>query len=247
MKKLSTNIFQLDLGKANVFLIKAKDGLTLVDTEVVGAKARLEKKLAKNGFKLNDISRILVTHAHIDHVGGLKELQAATGAEVWAHRLDAPTIRGEAEVPLPDPDAVSWQDRLIGNVIAQFVGEQQPAAPVHRELEDSETLDEVLPGLRTVHLPGHSLGQVGFWLESERLLIGGDVMMHLTPWLTRPLGAYTPDMAEAHRSILKVAGLGVRTLGVGHGPALVGNADAAVNRLARKIKRQQRSSLTKRV
>ena len=243
MKRLIEGVYQLDLGKANVFLIKTQDGLTLIDTAVVGVRQKLESQLAKNGFRLEDINRILITHAHVDHVGGLKEIQAATDAEVWAHELDAPIVRGESEVPLPDPKALSLQDRLIGTLIETFVGEKQPPAWVHRELSDGEALDEVLPGLRVVHLPGHSPGQIGFWLEPEQLLIGGDVMMHLTPWLTRPIAAYTPDMREADRSIVKVADLNVRTLGLGHGSALVGNAAAAVDRLAQKIQRQGGSSL----
>lgn len=243
MKQLGTNIYQLDLLQANVFLIKGEDGLTLIDAAVVGVRDRLEKALAKQGFRLNDIKRILITHAHVDHVGGLREIQEATDAEVWAHRLEVPVVRGEVPVALPDPAQVGTVDRLFGQLISSFVGAEQPATPVHRELKDGEGLDEVLPGLSVVHLPGHSPGQIGFWLEPERLLIGGDVMMHLTPWLTRPLGAYTPDMREAERSILKVAKLDVRTLGVGHGPAFVGNAAAAVRRLAEKIERQKPSSL----
>ena len=242
MKPLAENIYAIDTGKANIYVIKGADGLTLIDTAVVGVRKKLETRLAKHGFHLEDIKHILVTHAHVDHVGGLKEVQEATHAEVWAYRSEAPVVRGEAAVARPDPALLKVADRLFARLTPLFVGTAQPPAPVHRELEDGETLDEVLPGLRALHLPGHSPGQIGFWLERERLLIGGDVMMHLTPWLTRPLAAYTPDMREAERSILKVAELELRTLGVGHGSALVGNAASAINRLARKIERQQGSS-----
>jgi len=244
MKQLSADIYQFDLRQANVFLIKGENGLTLIDTAVVGIRDKLETQLAKYGFHLEDVKRILVTHAHIDHVGGLREIQEATGAEVWAHRLEAPVVRGEEPVTLPNPADVGLADSLFGRFISLFVGSKQPPAPVHRELDDGETLDEVLPGLRVIHLPGHSPGQIGFWLEPERLLIGGDVMMHLTPWLTRPLGAYTPDTLEAEQSILKVANLDVHTLGVGHGSALVGNAGAAIKRLAEKIHKTARLGLT---
>ena len=235
MKTLANGIYQLDLGKANVFLLESKNGLALVDTEVVGAKARLVSALKKNGLALRDIRHILVTHAHVDHVGGLREVQAATGAQVWAHRLDAPFIVKGEHPPYPERSQLSLFDRMVGTMIQSFVGDEQPPAPVHHEVEEGDVLSEVREGLRAIHLPGHSPGQVGFWLEPERVLIGGDVAMHLLPWLHLPLGAYTPDMKEAKRSIRKVATLKPHTLGIGHGAPLVGNAEAKVARLARSL------------
>ena len=58
-------------------------------------------------------------------------------------------------------------------------------------------------------------------------------MMHVMPWLHLPLGAYTLDMAEAKRSIIKAAALKPQTLGVGHGAPLVGNALAPIDKLAK--------------
>ena len=235
MKQLRKGIYQIDTGQANVFVLQSPDGLTLIDTSVVGVRGRLESTLTKAGLNLSNIKRILITHAHVDHMGGAAELHEATGALVWVHARDAAVVRGEQAAPRPLPEQVSLPDKLFGKVIETFVGDDLPSAPVHRELNEGDVLDEVWPHLSVVHLPGHSPGQVGFWLPEEKLLIGGDVMMHLTPWLTRPLAAYTPDMAEADRSIQKVAELGVQTLGVGHGPALIGNAGSAINKLAAKV------------
>ena len=235
MKRLARGVYQLDLGKANVFLLEAKDGLALVDTEVVGAKERLELALQKSGFALHDIHHILVTHAHVDHVGGLREIQAATGAQVWAHRLDAPFIESGEHPPYPDGSQLGAFDRGVGWLIASFVGDEQPAAPVHHEVEEGDVLSGIRDDLRVVHLPGHSPGQVGFWLSDERVLLGGDVAMHLTPWLHLPLGAYTPDMDEAKRSVQKVAMLKPHALGVGHGAPLIGNAEEKVADFANKV------------
>ncbi len=91
-------------------------------------------------------------------------------------------------------------------------------------------------GLEVVHLPGHSPGQIGLWFPGERLLLGGDVVTHFVPWrLTLPLAAYTPDIDEAKRSILKIAGMGVRSLGAGHGSPLLGDADIHLKRSARRL------------
>ena len=235
MKRLARGVHQLDLGKANVFLLEGKDGLTLVDTEVVGAKERLEVALRDKGFALGDIEHILVTHAHVDHVGGLREIQAATGTEVWAHRLDAPFIKSGEHPPYPNRSQLGLFDKLMGTLIERSVGTAQPSAPVHHEVEEGDVLSEVREGLVVVHLPGHSPGQIGFWLSDERVLLGGDVMMHVTPWLQRPLAWYTPDMAEAKRSIQKVAMLKPQTLGVGHGAPLIGDAEERVAAFATRL------------
>ena len=193
MKILAEGVYQLDLGKANVFLLEGKDGLALVDTEVVGARERLEMALRKNGFMLRDIKHILITHAHVDHVGGLREIQAATGAQVWAHRLDAPFVKSGEHPPYPDRSQLGLFDRLLGTLIERSVGAAQPSAPVHHEVEEGDVLGIIRDDLSVVHLPGHSPGQVGFWFRDERVLLGGDVMMHVTPWLQLPLAWYTPD------------------------------------------------------
>ena len=237
MKTLAKGIYQIDTGKANVFLLEGKEGLALVDAGVYGVKDKLKKVLLKSGFALKDIKHILVTHAHVDHVGGLKELQIATRAQVWAHSLDTPFILRGEHPPYPDRSQLGLFDKAMGGFIGAFVGSRQPPAPVHNELEEGDILSAVRKNLLAVHLPGHSPGQIGFWLPEERVLLGGDVMMHLLPWLHLPLGAYTPDMDQAKRSVQKVAMLKPQTLGLGHGAPLVGDAEEKVAEFAGRLEK----------
>lgn len=232
MKELCDGVTQLDLGIANVYLVRGPDTLTLVDTGGSRSPRKLRGELRQQGLSWRDLDRIIVTHAHFDHAGGLAAVREASGAEVWAHRLDAPFIVTEAQAPRPPPQVLSLFDRFVGAIIAG----PQPTAPVDRELAGDEPLGEVYPGMKVVHLPGHSPGQIGLWLPQKNLLLGGDVVTHFVPWrLTLPLAAYTDDMQEAERSILRVARMGVRTLGVGHGPALIGDAATQLDRLAVRI------------
>ncbi|MCA9836975.1 MAG: MBL fold metallo-hydrolase [Trueperaceae bacterium] len=244
MKQLTESVWQIDLGNANVYLLKGKQGLILIDTATHGSLRRLERKLKQQSIVLQDIKHILITHAHVDHVGGLKEIQAATQAEVWAHKFEASIIRGETAVELPSPDSLSQQDKLIGKMIGLMVGKRQDTAPVHHELEAGQSLHELFDGLELLHLPGHSWGHSGFYLAKQKLLIGGDVMMHLMPWLTRPLAAYTADMAQADKSIRLVNSLGLDALAVGHGAAIMKDAATAITRLSQKITKRKPSAYT---
>lgn len=234
MKPILPNLYWLNLPSANIYVLRGPTGLVLVDTAVAGSVSKLEAALKQHNWALKDIKHILITHGHPDHVGGLKEIQAATGAEVWAHRLEVPFIQGEQEVPRPDPKSLRAFDRLM---IQIFKGGQTPSA-VHKVLEGGDDLSQLYPGLTTVNLPGHAPGQIGFWLEGERLLIAGDAVMNVLPWPkpTLPLPPFTADMAEAKRSVAKAAAMKPQTLCVGHGPPLR-NATAALATLLQRIKK----------
>jgi glyoxylase-like metal-dependent hydrolase (beta-lactamase superfamily II) len=240
MKELTDNLYHINLQKANIYLFKSKQGLVLIDTSVVESLKMLEPQFNRNGFRLQDISHILITHAHVDHVGGLAEIQTATKAEVWVHEIDAPFVRRGEHPPYTPASSLSLQDKLIGNFITAYVGTRQPSTTVHHELKSGEILNELWEGLEFLHLPGHSPGHSGFYFSKERVLIGGDVMMHLTPWLTRPLAAFTEDMEQADESILQVAKMNISTLGVGHGEPLIGTAADAIQKLSAKIQQQRR-------
>ncbi|MFB9990787.1 MBL fold metallo-hydrolase [Deinococcus oregonensis] len=232
MTELAAGITGLNLGIANVYLIQGKGTLSLVDTGAQHSPRALEKHLARRGQSWRDIDRIIVTHAHYDHAGGLAEIQAASGAEVWAHSLDSRSLRMGEQAPRPDPLSLSRWDRLVG----QFLRGSQPPAAVQRELQAGERLTEVHGGAEVLHLPGHSPGHIGLWFPEHGVLLGGDVVTHFLPWrLSLPVAAYTANLSTAKHSIRKVAGMPVRTLGIGHGSALIGNAQTFLQRLVHRL------------
>ncbi|MBI5670493.1 MAG: MBL fold metallo-hydrolase [Chloroflexi bacterium] len=218
-----------------IYVIAGRDGLALVDTSLSPqTPERLEPQLHRHGYTLDDIRHILITHAHPDHIGGLAAFQQRINARTAVHRRDAPIVRGEQPQPRPRPEDVRDLSRLM------LYGPTMPPpipARVDRELTGGDTLDEILPGLEVVETFGHSPGHVAFWWPDKRLLFAGDVVMHL-PWtLALPIAAFTQDMAEEKRSVLKIADLNPDILCPGHGRPITGGAGAALRRLAQRLKR----------
>lgn len=104
------------------------------------------------------VTKILQTHAHIDHVAGLHGAKEATAAPIYLHPADRPMY-----------DAAPIQGRMFGYAI-------DPLPPVDEELSDEQVLRVGELEARVIFLPGHSPGSVGFWFEELGVLFGGDVL-----------------------------------------------------------------------
>ncbi|MCU1288477.1 MAG: Zn-dependent hydrolase, glyoxylase, partial [Acidobacteria bacterium] len=84
------------VGDVNVYLVK-EDPLTLIDVgpKTPEAAAALREKLKRNGVRIGDIRRIVLTHAHEDHCGLAKQIRDEAGnAEILVHRWETGHLFG---------------------------------------------------------------------------------------------------------------------------------------------------------
>lgn len=87
------HMFRFPIGQA--YLWRDDDELTLIDAGNVHAAPEIEEAIRRVGLRPDGIRRIVLTHCHRDHVGAAQEPADRYGAEVLAHRLDSPVVRGE--------------------------------------------------------------------------------------------------------------------------------------------------------
>lgn len=136
-------------------------------------------------LRLTDIRRILITHGHIDHFGGVGFLQEQTGAKVAIHELDRRVLTNyEERVVIATKDLRVYLERAgIKAELRQTLMEMYGFAKKHpRSVSVDISLDEnmTLDGMRFIHTPGHCPGQVCILL-GDVLLSADHVLARTTP------------------------------------------------------------------
>lgn len=149
------------------YVLRGGDGLYIIDVGFVGGRLLLRRALRRRGWDHLPIRGILVTHGHLDHVLNVEALARESGAWVDAPRLDAEHYLGR--YPYAGISRVCGALEAAGRVLFRY----KPFA-VGRLLDDGDEID-VWRGLEVVHLPGHTVGHVGFYCRELRLLFGGDL------------------------------------------------------------------------
>lgn len=219
--ELLPGIHQVDGVSSNVFLIVEPDGLAVIDTGLPGSGPKIAGYVASLGRPASDVRWILLTHQHVDHVGGAAALAQATGATVVAHPLDTPAIEGRAPRELPNNALLRTGMQVL------LMGRLRPVA-VARQMQDGETLPVFARegGLHVVATPGHTTGHIAFYQPERRVLFGGDAYRHSGGRVVRPPAMVTTDMDGALKSLALLATLDVAASLPGHGAPITQDAGA---------------------
>jgi glyoxylase-like metal-dependent hydrolase (beta-lactamase superfamily II) len=196
-----------------------RDGseLTLIDSGTAGRADEIEAVLDA------PLRRIVLTHWHEDHTGSAAELAARHGAEVVAHRLESPVIRGETRGA---PAVLEEFEIPIRAAIPPLP--PAPPCPVHREVEDGDVLD-IGGGAVVVAMPGHTDGSIALHLPGPGVVFTGDAVANVGRTM---LGVFNTDRVRAVASLRRLAALDVSAAVFGHGDPIVGGAAAALRSAA---------------
>ncbi|NUQ61990.1 MAG: MBL fold metallo-hydrolase [Pirellulales bacterium] len=172
-----------------VYLLLGAGAPVLVDAGSPAATETIWAGLSTVGaefgesFRPEDLRRILVTHAHVDHYGGLAEIVRRTGAEIGVHALDRRVVSAGLERLMIAEHAFRAFLRRAGvaeadrSRLLEGFGRTKrrlESVPVDLLLEEGRDID----GVRVFHTPGHSPGHVCLLVDD--VLLAGDHILSRT-------------------------------------------------------------------
>jgi len=200
-------------GMINCFLVQESDGLTLIDTGLPGSAKQI---LQASENLCAPIRRIVLTHAHVDHVGSADALIAALPGPEFAI--------GKREARLLAKD-LRLEAGESGKTLVGFTGAK--ALPT-RLLAEGDRIGS----LQAVFAPGHTPGHLAFLDVRDNSIIAGDTFTTQTGLVVagvfKPLfpfpALFSWNASLAIRSAAKLANLAPTLLAVGHGPTLISPA-----------------------
>lgn len=222
--EIAPAVHQVRMLGADAFLL-VEDRLTLIDAGMIGSRAMLERYLRRIGRSLDELDRIICTHGHPDHIGGIRELVRDRGdVTILIHPDDLTGLR----LPLREALARTEEPSVRrGRVIQYLTRAPQDATPIR----DGELLP-MLGGVRVIHTPGHTPGSVCLYAERLRLLFTGDVLQVIGGHLTYASSFFSHDHAEARASVERLTGLDVDAIALSHYPPWTDDPNAALRALA---------------
>lgn len=228
VKEIARGVFYVPDLMSNVYLVGHRGGpWVLVDAGIRGTGPWIKRAAVQAFGEHARPEAIVLTHAHFDHVGALKDLADDWNVPVWVHPLELPYVTGVADYPEPDPTVggfMAQMSRLFPNT-GTDIGDRA------RVYETS-----VVPFLaewHIIHTPGHTPGHVSFFREHDRTLIVGDAFITVNQdsaldlitqrrQLHVPPAYLTIDWPAAKASVRKLAGVRPNVVATGHGLPMSG-------------------------
>jgi glyoxylase-like metal-dependent hydrolase (beta-lactamase superfamily II) len=212
----------------NCYLVREDDGLTLIDAGLPGSARAI---LAAARALGQPVTRMVLTHAHMDHVGALDELRKLLpAAELSVSARDARFLAGDMSLDSTEP-----QTKLRGAYVTM-------AARPDRLLGEGDRVGS----LQVIPAPGHTPGQIALFDPRDGSLVAGDAFQTraglAVSGTLRPLFPF-PAIATWNRpaalaSARRLRDLSPARLAVGHGEVLeapLAAMDVAIAQTAREL------------
>ncbi len=246
-------------GPVNVYLVEEEGGLLMFDAGLgtAEAEAALEQGFARAGLRFDQVTRIVLSHGHVDHYGGARTVQERAGraVPVHVHPADEPKVSESGR---------RWRDLLpaYGAHLLALGVPPEVMAEIGRNLGGSYGMARRIPSvaplapgtlfrtrhlaLEALHMPGHTPGLTCLYDRRRRLVLSADHLLEkVSP---NPIIDLGPDGREGTfrplvaylASIARLRELEVDLVLPGHGPPFTDHRGVIDGLLAFYEKRQER-------
>lgn len=215
-------IHQVNGVNANVYVVAEGKELTVIDTGMPRSSGKVLNYIEKMGRQPPDVSRIVLTHFHIDHAGGAHELRKRTNARLAVHEEDADFVAGRKSQTKPK--------NILFRAVSSFI----KFTPVIPDIVLKE--NDKVGRLVVIHTPGHTAGSISLYEPERRVLFVGDAVRFTDGKLVGPPEQFTADMNRAIESIGKISRLDFDVMLSGHGEPLKPDASGKVKEFYASLK-----------
>lgn len=231
-------VFLVTGTNVNWALVVDGTDITLVDGGYPADADDVVRSIREVGRRPEDVVTVLLTHAHLDHMGGLPPLMKRYGVPVRTGAVEARHARREFVEQISPLQLTGFLANRAGR---RWVLQTARAVGPHLRtsldrvtaVEPGATLD-VPGGLVAVPTPGHTSGHTAYLLPSAGVLFTGDALITAHPVSRRDEGpqlipsAFHADEAQARASVESLRDIPADVVVPGHGPVWRGRLDRAV-------------------
>lgn len=217
-------------GHVHAFLLDDGSDLTLIDTLYDTDARRVLAQIEATGHTVRDLKRIVLTHAHRSHLGGLARLKELSGATVCVHEREADIVAGDRKaqgVTLKPGHPLRAYYQIYPLQVAITLGfGTHPPCPPDRAVKEG---DRIGP-LHVIEAPGHSPGHLAFHWPERRILFAGDA---IATWPEFAAGwpTFTLNLKQHRASLTRMAERDVDVVAVGHGEPITADGAARMRAL----------------
>ena len=154
-------ITELKYSNTNTYLIKGRSGMLLFDTGWAGTFSQFCRVLGENKLRLQDISCLLISHFHPDHMGIAQEI-ANSGVTIVVADVQSGSVHSSDHIFAKEKNPA-------------FIPIDDSSVRVVAISESRSFLGELGISGEIIHSPGHSDDSISLWLDKERALFVGDL------------------------------------------------------------------------
>ncbi|MEB5838488.1 MBL fold metallo-hydrolase [Pantoea dispersa] len=190
-------------------LLKTQGQTVIIDTglgenafrQSNGIGGQFHRNLSSAGFATNQIDKVLITHFHADHIGGLIT-------------ADNKSAFPDSQIYVPAEEYSFWmsdsnmKNAATDGIKANFERARHVFGIIGSQVHQFDAEEEVAPGVRSIATPGHTPGHSSFVINSDNqtAIVQGDVTTHPALFIRHPdwhgWSDMDPELAEKTRRLL---------------------------------------------
>ena len=220
MKKINSQMLYFKLGFTNNFLIRLQKGYLLVDTSYSNKYKKFLKELQKANIALKEISYLVLTHHHDDHVGFARKILLNTQARLIVHNNALSFLK----LGIHDKTGKHWNwaiDKIL-NPLAKVQKHTFPPFNIRKDdiilhNDNSKILSEIGLEGKIITTPGHSSDSISLVFANGEAIVGDAAMNIFNLGVTKYRPFFIQNIDDIFKSWKKLINSKAKILFPSHG------------------------------